>query len=158
MYNPETDCIVVSLNDEIHVSFNCQKCNASVRLNKPSDIVYLTSYKACQRRTGLYAKLVPRDDGLQGYDEAMGKFNQEFLLLYSCTQDFFPSAISILPFSILLQFLIVSFTINPSLSTILSTNQPLDYSTCFLHQKYSYDTANISCAHHSKHFCLFDNL
>lgn len=41
MYNPETDCVEVSLNDEIHVSFNCQKCNAYVRLDEPSDITYL---------------------------------------------------------------------------------------------------------------------
>ena len=33
MYNPETDCVEVSLNNEIHVSFNCEKCNASVYLN-----------------------------------------------------------------------------------------------------------------------------
>ena len=48
MYNPEIDCVEVNLNDEIHISFNCQKCNASVRLNEPSDIAYLT-YKTCQR-------------------------------------------------------------------------------------------------------------
>ena len=44
MYNPKTDCVEVSLNDEIHVSFNCKKCNASVRLEEPSDIAYLTEY------------------------------------------------------------------------------------------------------------------
>ena len=38
MYNPETDCVEVSFNAEIHVSFNCQKCNAFVRLDEPSDI------------------------------------------------------------------------------------------------------------------------
>ena len=42
MYNPETDYIEVSLNDEIHISFSCKKCNASVRLDEPSDIAYLT--------------------------------------------------------------------------------------------------------------------
>lgn len=42
MYNPETDCVEVSLDDEIHVSFDCQKYNASVRLDEPSDIAYLT--------------------------------------------------------------------------------------------------------------------
>ena len=42
MYNPETDCVEVSLNAEIHVSFNCKKCNASVHLDEPSDIAYLT--------------------------------------------------------------------------------------------------------------------
>lgn len=42
MYNPENDCVEVSLNAEIHISFNCQKFNASVRLDEPSDIAYLT--------------------------------------------------------------------------------------------------------------------
>ena len=42
MYDSETDCVEVSLSDEIHVSFNCQKCNASVHLDEPSDIAYLT--------------------------------------------------------------------------------------------------------------------
>ena len=73
MYNPETDCVDVSLNDEIHVSFNCQKCNACVRLNGPSDIAYLT--KLTRDEPGLYAKLASRDGGLQGYVEAMGAFN-----------------------------------------------------------------------------------
>ena len=73
MYNPETDCVEVSLNDEIHVSFNCQKCNAPVRLNKPSDIAYLT--RLAREELGLYAKLASRDGGLQGYVEAMGAFN-----------------------------------------------------------------------------------
>jgi len=42
MYNPEIDCVEVSLNEQIHVSFDCLKCNASVRLDEPSDIAYLT--------------------------------------------------------------------------------------------------------------------
>lgn len=50
MYNPKTDCVEVSLDDKIYISFDCQKRNASVRLNEPSDIAYLT-YKTCQRRT-----------------------------------------------------------------------------------------------------------
>ena len=72
MYNPKTDCVEVSLNDEIQASFNCQKCNASVRLNEPSDIAYL---RLAREETGLYAKLASRDGGLQGYVEAMGEFN-----------------------------------------------------------------------------------
>ena len=73
MYNPETDCVEVSLNDEIHVSFNCQKCNAYVRLDEPSDITYLT--RLAREEPGLYAKLASRECGLQGYVEAMGEFN-----------------------------------------------------------------------------------
>lgn len=73
MYNPETDCVEVSLNENIRISFNCQKCNASVRLNELSDIAYLT--KLAREEPGLYAKLASRDGGLQGYIEAMGEFN-----------------------------------------------------------------------------------
>ena len=55
MYNPETDCIDVSLDENIRISFNCQKRNASVRLEEPSDIAYLT--RLAREEPGLYAKL-----------------------------------------------------------------------------------------------------
>lgn len=73
MNNPETDCVEVSLNDEIHVSFNCQKCNASVHLNDPSDIAYLASL--AREEPGVYVKLASKDGGLQGYVAAMWEFN-----------------------------------------------------------------------------------
>lgn len=73
MYNPETDCVEVNLDEQIHVSFDCQKCNASVRLNELSDIAYLT--RLAREEPSLYAKLASRDGGLQGYVEAMGEFN-----------------------------------------------------------------------------------
>ena len=73
MYTPETDCVEVSLNNEIHVSFNCQKCNASIRLNEPSDIAYLI--RLAREEPGLYAKLASRDGGLQGYVDAMEELN-----------------------------------------------------------------------------------
>lgn len=73
MYNPKTDCVEVSLNDEIYVSFNYKKCNASVRLEEPSDIAYLT--RLAREEPGLYAKLASRNGGLQGYVDAMGEFN-----------------------------------------------------------------------------------
>lgn len=73
MYNPENDCVDVNLNAKIHVSFDCQKCNSSVRLDEPSDIAYLT--RLAREEPGLYAKLASRDGGLQGYVEAMGEFN-----------------------------------------------------------------------------------
>lgn len=73
MYSPETDCVEVSLNDEIYVSFNCQKSNAFVYLDEPSDIAYLT--RLAREEPMLYAKLASRDGGLQGYVEAMGEFN-----------------------------------------------------------------------------------
>ena len=58
---------------KIHVSFNCQKCNASVHLDEPSDIAYLI--RLAREESGLYAKLASRDDGLQGYVETVGEFN-----------------------------------------------------------------------------------
>ena len=73
MYNLENDCVEVSLNAKIHVSFDCQKCNSSVRLGEPSDIAYLT--RLAREEPGLYAKLASRDGGFQGYVEAMGEFN-----------------------------------------------------------------------------------
>lgn len=73
MYNPETDCVEVSLNAEIHVYFNCQKCNSSIRLGDASDIAYLT--RLAREVPGLYAKLSSRHDGLQKYVEAMNELN-----------------------------------------------------------------------------------
>ena len=73
LYNPETDCVDVNLSEQIYVSFDCQKCNTSVRLGEPSDIAYLT--RLAREELGLYAKLAFRDVGLQWYVEAMGEFN-----------------------------------------------------------------------------------
>lgn len=73
MYNPDTNCVEVNLDEQIHISFNCQKCNASVRLDEPSDIAYLT--RLAREEPELYAKLASIDDGLQGYVEAIGEFN-----------------------------------------------------------------------------------
>lgn len=73
MYNPETDCVEISLDEQIHVSFDCQKCNSSVRLEEPSDIAYLI--KLARKEPELYAKLAFRDSGLQGDVEAIGEFN-----------------------------------------------------------------------------------
>lgn len=73
MYNSESDCVEVSLNEHICLFFNCQKCNASIHLGEPSDIAYLT--RLAREEPGLYAKLTSRDGGLQGYAEAMGEFS-----------------------------------------------------------------------------------
>ncbi|MCI6202889.1 MAG: hypothetical protein MR663_03040 [Lachnospiraceae bacterium] len=72
-YNPENDCVKFNFDDEIHISFNCQKFNASVHLDEPSDIAYLT--RLAREEPELYAKLASREGGLQGYVEAMGEFN-----------------------------------------------------------------------------------
>ncbi len=71
MYNHETDCVAVNLNEHIHISFICQKCNAVVRLGEPSAIAYFT--KLAREEPRLYAKLAAKDGGLQGYVDAMGR-------------------------------------------------------------------------------------
>lgn len=73
MYNPETDYVNVSLDELIRISFNCQKCNATVRLDEPSVIAYLT--RLDREEPALYTKLASRDGRLQGYVETMGEFN-----------------------------------------------------------------------------------
>ena len=70
MYNPKTDCIEDNLYNKIYVSFNCQKHNASVRLDESSDIAYLI--RLAREEPVLYAKFAFRDGGLQRGVEAMG--------------------------------------------------------------------------------------
>lgn len=73
-----TDCIEASIDDKIHVSFDCQKYNAQVQLNELSNIAFLTCL--AREEHGLYAKLAVRGGGLQGYVERLlGKFNIKLL-------------------------------------------------------------------------------
>ena len=73
MYEPVTDSIVVYANDSKPFIINCQKCNSSVILDNPDDIVYL--YRLAQDTPLLYAELALKSDGLQGYVEAINEFN-----------------------------------------------------------------------------------
>jgi hypothetical protein len=73
MYNPETDYVEVILDNQFHVTFNCQNCNALVKLADPLDISCLT--RLAREDPAFYASLVSRKGGLQGYVEAMGEFN-----------------------------------------------------------------------------------
>ena len=73
MYEPVTDSIVVYANDSKPFIINCQKCNSSVILYNPDDIVYL--YRLAQDAPLLYAELALKEDGLQGYVEAINEFN-----------------------------------------------------------------------------------
>ena len=73
MYEPVTDSIVVYANDSKPFIINCQKYNSSVILDNPDDIVYL--YRLAQDAPLLYAELALKEDGLQGYVEAINEFN-----------------------------------------------------------------------------------
>lgn len=73
MYEPVTDSIVVYANDSKPFIINCQKCNSSVILDNPDYIVYL--YRLAQDAPLLYAELALKEDGLQGYVEAINEFN-----------------------------------------------------------------------------------
>ena len=73
MYEPDTDSIVVYANDSKPFIINCQKCNSSVILDNPDDIVYL--YRLAQDAPLLYAELALKTDGLQRYVDAMNDFN-----------------------------------------------------------------------------------
>lgn len=73
MYEPDTDSIVVYANDSDPFIINCQKCNSSVILNNPDDIVYL--YRLVQDAPLLYAKLALKENGLQDYVDAMNIIN-----------------------------------------------------------------------------------
>lgn len=73
LYNHETDCVEVTLDNQFHATFNCQNCNAQVTLADPLDIAYLI--RLAREEPGFYACLASRKEGLQGYVEAMGEFN-----------------------------------------------------------------------------------
>ena len=73
MYEPVTDSSVVYANDSKPFIINCQKCNSSVILDNPDDIVYL--YRLAQDAPLLYAKLALKENGLQDYVDAMNIIN-----------------------------------------------------------------------------------
>lgn len=73
MYNPETDCVEVSLDKLIRVSFDCQKCNSTVYLNEPSNIAYPT--KLAREETGYMPSFPLETVGCREYIEAIGEFN-----------------------------------------------------------------------------------
>ena len=73
IYNPETDCVEVSIDDRIHVSFDCKKCNSTVHFDDPDDIAYLL--RLAREEPGFYAELAAKNGGLQGYVEAMVEWN-----------------------------------------------------------------------------------
>lgn len=70
LYNPETDCVEVTLDNQFRSIFNCRNYNAQVTFADPLDIAYLT--RLAREDPGFYASLASRKGGLQGYVEAMG--------------------------------------------------------------------------------------
>ena len=73
MYNQEIDSVEVTFDNQFHITFNCQNCNAQVKLADPLDISSFTCL--AREEPGFYASLASRKGGLQGYVEAMGEFN-----------------------------------------------------------------------------------
>lgn len=73
MYEPATDSIIINTGENAILVFRCQECNSSVIFDNPNDIVYL--YWLAEESPLLYAKLALKDNGLQGYVDAMNKFN-----------------------------------------------------------------------------------
>lgn len=73
MYEPATDSIIINTGENAILVIRCKECNFSVTLDDPNDIVYL--YRLAEETPLLYAKLALKDNGLQGYVDAMNEFN-----------------------------------------------------------------------------------
>lgn len=73
MYEPATDSIIVNTSENAILVIRCKECNSYVIFNEPNDIVYL--YRLAEESPLLYAKLALKDNGLQGYVDAMNEFN-----------------------------------------------------------------------------------
>ena len=73
MYEPATDSIFVNTGENSILVICCKECNFSVIFDDPNDIVYL--YRLAEEAPLLYAKLALKDNGLQGYVDAMNEFN-----------------------------------------------------------------------------------
>ena len=73
MYNPSTDSIIVNTGENSILVIRCKQCNSSVIFDDSNDIVYL--YRLAEESPLLYAKLALKDNGLQGFADAMIEFN-----------------------------------------------------------------------------------
>ena len=77
MYEPDTNSVIINaINDTYSgtpLTISCEKCNSSVLLDTPYDIVYL--YRLAQESSLLYAELACKLNGLQEYVDAMNEFN-----------------------------------------------------------------------------------
>ena len=73
MYEPATDSVIINTSENAILVIYCKECNSSVIFDNPTDIVYL--YRLAQETPLLYVKLALKDNGLQGYVDAMNEFN-----------------------------------------------------------------------------------
>ena len=77
MYEPDTDSVIVNAINDTYIgtplTISCEKCNSSVFLDTPDDIVYL--YSLAHDSPLLYAELACKPNGLQEYVDAMNEFN-----------------------------------------------------------------------------------
>ena len=77
MYESDTDSVIVNAINDTYtgtpLTISCEKCNSSVLLDTPNDIVYL--YRLTQDSPLLYAELACKPNGLQEYADAMNEFN-----------------------------------------------------------------------------------
>lgn len=64
IYNPETDCVEVTIDDRIHISFDCKKCNSTVYFDDPDDIAYLL--RLAREEPGSMPSLLLRMVGCKG--------------------------------------------------------------------------------------------
>lgn len=73
MYNPNSDSILVNLQNKLTVALSFKKCNSNVILSEPYNIIFL--YELAERNPLTYAKLALKENGLQDYVDALEKFN-----------------------------------------------------------------------------------
>lgn len=77
MYEPDTNSVIINaINDTYSgtsLTISCEKCNSTVLLDSPDDIIYL--YRLAQDNPLLYAELACKPNGLKEYVDAMNEFN-----------------------------------------------------------------------------------
>jgi hypothetical protein len=73
MYDSSSDSVIVNAVENSVLVIRCKECNKAVILSNQNDIAYL--YRLAQNTPLLYAKLALKENGLQGYVDAMNEFN-----------------------------------------------------------------------------------
>lgn len=73
MYIPETNSVLVNLANNMTIELSCQKCHSDLVLEDPANIAYL--YDLAEQNPLTYAKLAFKENGLQGYMNAIEEFN-----------------------------------------------------------------------------------